>query len=122
METTNKEFRVAILLPCTILSALIIAAFGGLYLTVLKSINIAVVCIAAAGFCLLTPLVYRRSGSYSVAVNYLLVTSISVVLYASIYTGRTSSPVLFWITVLPLVGGFLIRDSWSSLKWSCVSL
>ena len=94
-----------------------IISYGGIYLCFFKAKNIATFCLISGVLCLLTPLVFRVSRSIPISITYLISSGISIVVFTAIYTGGTRSSVLFWLTTMPLTGGYLTRRPWSSIKW-----
>jgi signal transduction histidine kinase len=95
--------------------------FAAIYGFYLGSKKIALFSLVSGIFTLFSPLVLKFTRSKSAAHTYLLISSFSVALYTAIYTGGTRSPVLFWITAVPLGGAFLGRKPWSSLRWLLLS-
>ena len=59
---------------------------------------------------LATIVIYRRSASLRLSINYLIGVSLFSLIYATFFTGGLKSPALIWLVAVPSVGGNLLKE------------
>jgi len=100
----------------------LIFSYGVLYWFLFQAKFIALFCVGTATICLISPLVLNLTKSKSLASFNLIIACLLCVFASSVLTGGIKSPIVLWLTCVPVVIGYLTRSGASVTRWVIVCM